>query len=120
MKKVRLDQLVCEQYPQFSRRQIQSWIMQGKVRANSIDGKVLNKPGMQVKSDLVIELMVDEPKYVSRAGFKLEKALDHFNIDVEGLTVLDAGLSTGGFTHCLLQQGAQKVIGIDVGYGHAL
>ena len=117
MKKVRLDQLVCEQYPQFSRRQIQSWIMQGKVRANGIDGKVLNKSGMQVKPDLAIELMVDEPKYVSRAGFKLQKALDHFNIDVEGLTVLDAGLSTGVFTHCLLQQGAQKVIGIDVGYG---
>ncbi len=117
MKKVRLDQLVCEQYPQFSRRQIQSWIMQGKVKAEGIDGKVLDKSGMQVKPDLVIELMVDEPKYVSRAGFKLQKALDHFNIDVEGLIVLDAGLSTGGFTDCLLQRGVQKVIGIDVGYG---
>ena len=117
MKKIRLDQLVCEQYPQFSRRQIQSWIMQGKVKADGIDGKVLDKPGMQIKPDLVIELMVDEPKYVSRAGFKLEKALDHFNIDLEGLTVLDAGLSTGGFTDCLLQRGAGKVIGIDVGYG---
>ncbi len=123
MKKVRLDQLVCEQYPQFSRRQIQSWIMRGKVKADGTGGtggtgeKRLDKPGMQVKPDLVIELIVDEPKYVSRAGFKLEKALDHFGIDVKGLTVLDAGLSTGGFTDCLLQQGAQKVIGIDVGYG---
>ncbi len=114
MKKIRLDQLVGEQYPQFSRRHIQSWIMQGKVQA---DGKVLNKPGMQVKPDLSVELVVDEPKYVSRAGFKLEKALDQFGIEVKDLTVLDAGLSTGGFTDCLLQRGAHKIIGIDVGYG---
>jgi len=54
---------------------------------------------------------------VSRAGFKLEKALDEFEVDVAGLTVLDAGISTGGFTDCLLQRGAKKVYGIDVGYG---
>jgi 23S rRNA (cytidine1920-2'-O)/16S rRNA (cytidine1409-2'-O)-methyltransferase len=58
-----------------------------------------------------------EPKYVSRAGFKLEKALDHFAVDVTGLVALDAGISTGGFTDCLLQRGIAKVYGIDVGYG---
>src|SRR5581483_7679018 len=62
-------------------------------------------------------LTVEEPKYVSRAGFKLEKALQHFNIDVHGLVALDAGISTGGFTDCLLQHGVKKVYGIDVGYG---
>lgn len=114
MKKIRLDQLLLEQYPEYSRRQIQSWIMQRKI---IVDGKVLDKPGMQVNQDLQIHLDVQEPKYVSRAGFKLEKALDHFGVNVEGLTVLDAGLSTGGFADCLLQKGAKKVIGIDVGYG---
>lgn len=114
MKKIRLDQLLLERYPEYSRRQIQSWIMQRKI---IVDGKVLDKPGMQVNQDLEIDLDVQEPKYVSRAGFKMEKALDYFGVNVEGLTVLDAGLSTGGFTDCLLQRGAKKVIGIDVGYG---
>lgn len=114
MKKIRLDQLLLDRYPEYSRRQIQSWIMQRKI---IVDGKVLDKPGMQVNPDLEINLDIEEPKYVSRAGFKMEKALDHFGVDVEGLTVLDAGLSTGGFTDCLLQRGAKKVIGIDVGYG---
>lgn len=112
--KKRLDQLMHEQQPQYSRAQIQSWIMQGKV---SVDGKVINKPGTMIAEDAVLSYAIEEPKYVSRAGFKLEKALDHFGIDVTGLTVMDAGLSTGGFTDCLLQRGAQKVYGIDVGYG---
>ncbi len=114
MKKIRLDQLLLDRYPEYSRRQIQSWIMQGKI---IVHGKVLDKPGMQVNPDLEINLDIEEPKYVGRAGFKMEKALDYFGINVEGLAVLDAGLSTGGFTDCLLQRGAKKVIGIDVGYG---
>lgn len=114
MKKIRLDQLLHEQHPQYSRRQIQSWIMQGRVTA---DGKLLDKPGMQVDPQMSIQVNVEVPKYVSRAGFKLEKALEEFCLDVHGLTVLDAGLSTGGFTDCLLQHGAHKVIGVDVGYG---
>ncbi len=114
MKKIRLDQLLLTQYPAYSRQQIQSWIMQGKV---SLQGRVLDKPGMQVAPDLQLTLDIAEPKYVSRAGFKLEKALTHFNLDVQGLTVLDSGLSTGGFTDCLLQHGAMCVIGVDVGYG---
>lgn len=88
--------------------------MQGKVSAN---GRVLDKPGMQVAPDMQVNLDIAEPKYVSRAGFKLEKALEHFNLDVQGLTVLDSGLSTGGFTDCLLQHGVTRVIGVDVGYG---
>src|SRR5689334_14027517 len=112
--KKRLDLKVHELYPQYSRRQIQSWIMQGRVMVND---QVVTKGGGQVADDARIILDIDEPKYVSRAGFKLEKALDHFAIDVQGLVALDAGLSTVGFTDCLLQRGIKKVYGVDVGYG---
>jgi len=112
--KKRLDIIVHERNPQYSRRQIQSWIMQGKV---TVDDKVVTKAGAQTAEDAQIDLTIEEPKYVGRAGFKLEKALDHFDVDVHGLIALDAGISTGGFTDCLLQRGAQKVFGIDVGYG---
>jgi len=113
-KKKRVDIIVHERYPQYSRRQIQSWIMQGKV---TVEGKVVTKAGTPISPDLEIKLDIQEPKYVSRAGFKLEKALDYFNIDVSGLVALDAGISTGGFTDCLLKYGAKRVYGIDVGYG---
>lgn len=115
VKKIRLDQLLIDRYPAYSRRQIQSWIMQNKV--TNANGVVLNKPGMQLPLDAQVCLDVQEEKYVSRAGYKLEKALNVFNIDVRGKIVLDAGLSTGGFADCLLQHGALQVIGIDVGYG---
>ncbi len=114
IEKKRLDQLVHEKEPQYSRAQIQSWIMQGKV---SVDGKVITKPGTIVAVDAPLSYDFKEPKYVSRAGFKLEKALEHFNVDVTDYVVMDAGLSTGGFTDCLLQKGARKVYGVDVGYG---
>src|SRR5262245_50201590 len=109
--KKRLDQLLHEKEPHYSRVQIQSWIMQGKI---SVDGKIITKPGIMIKSDSVLSYDLQEPKYVSRAGFKLEKALEHFSIDVIGLVVMDAGISTGGFTDCLVQRGAKKVYGIDV------
>ncbi len=112
--KRRLDQVILERYPQFSRNYIQSLIMQEKVTVND---KTITKPGILIKEDAVITLDTHEPKYVSRAGFKLEKALEHFKIDVHNKIVLDAGLSTGGFTDCLLQSGAAKIYGIDVGYG---
>lgn len=112
--KKRLDVLVHEQFPQFSRNQIQSYILQRKV---TVDDKIVDKAGTMTAVDAKITLDVKEPKYVSRAGFKLEKALDHFNVDVKGFVVLDAGISTGGFTDCLLQRGAKRVYGIDVGYG---
>lgn len=112
--KKRLDELVREQHPEFSRQQIQSWIIQGKV---VVDDKIVTKPGTQYTDDVRLQINAETPKYVSRAGFKLEKALQAFAIDVTGLVVLDAGISTGGFTDCLLQSGASKVYGIDVGYG---
>lgn len=114
MPKKRLDQRLNEMFPEYSRRQIQSWIMQ---RRATVNGQIVDKAGTMVADDAELGFDIAEPKYVSRAGFKLEKALDHFNIDVRGLIALDAGLSTGGFTDCLLQRGIKKVYGIDVGYG---
>jgi 23S rRNA (cytidine1920-2'-O)/16S rRNA (cytidine1409-2'-O)-methyltransferase len=113
-KKQRLDLLVNEQFPEYSRRIIQSWIMQGKVKVNGVP---VTKPGTLFASDTLLNVDAHEPKYVSRAGFKLEKALAYFHVDPKGLVVLDAGLSTGGFADCLLQQGAAKIYGVDVGYG---
>ncbi len=113
-KKQRLDQKVQELYPSLSRTQIQSYIMQGKV---TVDGVVCTKSGTQVSDEDEIVFTYEEPKYVSRAGHKLEHALKEFALDPTGLVVLDAGLSTGGFTDCLLQHGAAKVYGVDVGRG---
>ena len=112
--KKRLDQVLLERYPHYSRNYIQSLIMQAKVTVND---QIVTKAGTLIKEDAIIRLDTHEPKYVSRAGFKLEKALAHFNIDMHNKIVLDAGLSTGGFTDCLLQAGAVKIYGIDVGYG---
>jgi 23S rRNA (cytidine1920-2'-O)/16S rRNA (cytidine1409-2'-O)-methyltransferase len=112
--KKRLDVAVLEHYPTLSRNQIQGFIMQGKVL---VDDQPVTKPGTQVADDTEITLTAMAPKYVSRAGFKLEAALDAFEINVENAIVLDAGISTGGFTDCLLQRGAQRIYGIDVGYG---
>lgn len=112
--KKRLDQIVQEHQPQYSKTQIQSWIMQGKIK---VDGHIITKPGIMIDETAQLSYDIQEPKFVSRAGFKLEKALDHFGIDVTGLVVMDAGISTGGFTDCLLQRGAAKIYGIDVGYG---
>ena len=113
-KKERLDLAVQRLFPNLTRNQIQSFIMQGFA---SVNDRVETKAGRSVSEDDQIALNVKEPKYVSRAGHKLEQALDHFKIDVSDLVVLDAGISTGGFTDCLLQRGAKKVFGIDVGYG---
>ena len=112
--KKRLDVRLQEQLPQHDLKEIQSWIMQGKVR---IDDEIITTPGTQVSEDQVVTHFIEVPKFVSRAGLKLEKALDHFAIDVSGLVVLDAGISTGGFADCMLQRGAKKVYGVDVGQG---
>lgn len=114
MKKKRLDHCMQERFTQLSRNQIQSFIMQGKVK---VDGMVITKAGQLIDPLLEIILEQDQPKYVCRAGFKLEKALEHFGIDVAGKVIMDAGLSTGGFTDCLLQYGAKRIYGVDVGYG---
>ena len=83
----------------------------------TVDGRVITKSGQMVADTATLAVDETVPKYVCRAGFKLEKALDHFALDVTGKVVLDAGLSTGGFTDCLLQRGAKKIYGVDVGYG---
>lgn len=108
----RLDVVIHERRPDLSRSLIQSWIKDGQV---SIAGKIITRPGVLVEADIDFVLQQDQPKYVSRSGAKLEQGLSDFALDVTGLTVLDVGLSTGGFTDCLLQHGAVKVIGVDVG-----
>lgn len=75
------------------------------------------KAGTRVKSTVKISIIAENPKFVCRGGLKLEKALEEFDVDVEGKVALDSGLSTGGFTDCLLQCGVVKVYGVDVGYG---
>jgi len=113
-KKERLDKVVVQRYPNLSRSYIQECIAQGDVRVNDI---VVTRPGIKVGSRDTVICSLTEPCFVSRAGFKLERALDHFKLDVRGFVVLDAGISTGGFTDCLLQRGAQRVYGVDVGQG---
>lgn len=93
---------------------LQSFIAQGKVL---VDGKPVTKAGSPTNAASAIILTAEELKYVCRGGFKLEKALDHFKVDPSGRVCLDSGLSTGGFTDCLLQRGATRVYGVDVGYG---
>lgn len=114
MSKRRLDIVLLEKYPQYSRTQIGGWIMRGAARINDI---LIDKPGHQVSEKDIVTLMIQEDPYVCRAGFKLAQALKTFNVDVTNFVVLDAGLSTGGFTDCLLQNGVKKVYGVDVGYG---
>ena len=96
-----------------SREKAKRLIMAGKVRVND---QVARKPSDQVKPEDRIE--VEEPeKYVSRGGFKLEKALETFPIEIKGTVAIDLGASTGGFTDCLLQNGAEKIFSVDVGRG---
>ena len=113
MAKQRLDILLVERNLCDSRQQAQRCIRAGEVKVNQ---HVIDKPGTEVDSKAVIELLA-KPPYVSRGGEKLAKALQSFSIDVEGRICLDGGISTGGFTDCLLKAGAKKVYGIDVGYG---
>ena len=112
--KLRLDKLLMERGLASSRQRAQGLILAGKVMVNE---QKLDKPGTQVTADAVIRLLGDDLKYVSRGGLKLERALEHWQIDVQGKTCLDVGASTGGFTDCLLQHGAKRVIAIDTGYG---
>lgn len=114
MKKVRLDQLVFDQGLSESRERAKAIIMSGVVYVN---GQRADKPGAQVAPDAKIEVRGNTLPYVSRGGFKLEKALKVFPIDPTGLTCIDCGASTGGFTDVLLQNGAAHVYAIDVGYG---
>ncbi|MFW6357844.1 MAG: TlyA family RNA methyltransferase [Chroococcales cyanobacterium] len=113
MNKQRLDTLLVDRNFCASRQQAQRLIRAGEVK---VKDQVIDKPGTEVEISAAIEVK-EKPPYVSRGGEKLEKALKAFSIAVEGRICLDGGISTGGFTDCLLQAGAERVYGIDVGYG---
>ncbi len=112
--KKRLDVLLTEQGYAENRTKAQAIIMAGQVYVN---GQKADKPGTSFEDTVEIEVRGHVCPYVSRGGLKLEKALRDFGVKPEGFVCSDSGASTGGFTDCLLQQGARKVFAIDVGYG---
>jgi 23S rRNA (cytidine1920-2'-O)/16S rRNA (cytidine1409-2'-O)-methyltransferase len=112
--KVRIDKLLVERKLTPSRERAQALVLAGRVLVN---GQKVEKAGAGVESDAEIRLLGTDLKYVSRGGLKLEAALQNWSIDVCGKVCLDVGASTGGFTDCLLQHGAARVIAVDTGYG---
>ncbi len=112
--KLRLDRLLVERGLVPSRERGQALILAGRVL---VDEQKVEKAGGSVTSDAVIRILGDDLPYVSRGGLKLAEALAHWHIDVRGRVCLDIGASTGGFTDCLLQNGASQVIAVDTGYG---
>ncbi len=112
--KKRLDVLLTEQGYADTRSKAQAIIMAGLVY---VDGQKADKPGISYEETVSLEVRGETCPYVSRGGLKLEKALRNFGVKPEGYVCSDSGASTGGFTDCLLQQGASKVFAIDVGYG---
>jgi 23S rRNA (cytidine1920-2'-O)/16S rRNA (cytidine1409-2'-O)-methyltransferase len=112
--KVRLDQLVVDRGLAPSRERARALILAGQV---SVAGRVASKAGTSVDEDAEVALASPDHPYVGRGGLKLAHALDTFNIDVRGREALDVGASTGGFTDVLLQQGAARVVALDVGHG---
>ena len=112
--KTRLDVLLVERGLQESRQKAQATIMSGLV---FVKGQRVDKPGTAVPNDAEIEVRGNALKYVSRGGLKLEKAMATFPVALKGAVCGDIGASTGGFTDCMLQNGAAKVYAVDVGYG---
>jgi 23S rRNA (cytidine1920-2'-O)/16S rRNA (cytidine1409-2'-O)-methyltransferase len=112
--KIRLDKLLFQRTLAPSRERAQALILAGKVL---VQGQKVTKSGAAVDEDAEIRILGEELKYVSRGGLKLEKALDHWQIDITGKICLDVGASTGGFTDCFLQHDAAKVIAVDTGHG---
>ncbi|MGD1715817.1 TlyA family RNA methyltransferase [Dapis sp. BLCC M172] len=113
MSKQRLDVLLVEQNLCTSRQKAQVLIRAGEVMVNQ---QIIDKPGTEVDSEADIKVK-QKSLYVSRGGYKLAKALEYFSIPISDRICLDGGISTGGFTDCLLQAGAKLIYGIDVGYG---
>lgn len=111
--KIRLDQLVVDRGLAPSREKARALILAGQV---IVDGQKSDKPGHSIEPESSVEVREPIP-YVSRGGFKLAAAIDHFKIDVAGRVCIDVGSSTGGFTDCLLQRGAARVYAVDVGKG---
>ena len=114
MGKIRLDVMLVEKGLQESRQKAQATIMSGLVFVN---GQRVDKPGTQIAPDAALEIRGNTLRYVSRGGLKLEKAMDRWPIDLQNAVCMDIGASTGGFTDCMLQNGARKVYAVDVGYG---
>lgn len=114
MQKVRLDALLVERGLAGSRERAKRMIMAGEVL---VDEQKIEKAGTMVKAEAKIRLLGQDLPYVSRGGLKLEKAIQVFGVQLQGKTAADIGASTGGFTDCMLQNGAAKVYAIDVGYG---
>jgi 23S rRNA (cytidine1920-2'-O)/16S rRNA (cytidine1409-2'-O)-methyltransferase len=112
--KTRLDKLMVERGLTPSRERAQALILAGKILVN--DQKI-DKAGASIESEASLRILGDDLRYVSRGGLKLEKALEHWQIDLKGKVCLDVGASTGGFTDCMLQHGAAGVIAVDTGYG---
>jgi len=112
--RLRLDKLLVEAGHAASRERAQALILAGRVL---VDEQRIDKPGTAVASTALIRMLGDDLRYVSRGGLKLERALDHWSIDLGGLSCLDVGASTGGFTDCMLQHGARSVLAVDTGYG---
>jgi len=118
--KERIDLLLVRKGLAPSRAIAQALVMEGRV---TLEGRRVDKPGARVEAGAELAVSSHPRPFVSRGGLKLEAALEAFRIDVSGLTVLDIGASTGGFTDCLLKRGAAKVFAVDVGHGqidHAL
>ena len=109
---MRLDLALVEYGLETSRTRAKNLIAESNV---SVNGKVITKPAFDVSENDKIEIIGEKLKYVGRGGLKLEKALNEFNIDVNGFTCIDIGASTGGFTDCLLQNGAERVFAVDIG-----
>ncbi|MGE5893633.1 MAG: TlyA family RNA methyltransferase [bacterium] len=112
--KKRLDLLIVEKGLAPSRQKAQGMIMSGEVR---VDGQAITKAGHMVDPDAEVKVESVRIPFVGRGGLKLDAALNHFGVGVNGKICMDVGSSTGGFTDCLLQRGAMKVYAIDVGYG---
>jgi len=112
--KIRLDKLLLDRGLVPSRERAQALILAADVL---VDNQKITKPGTLVSAAAELRLLGEDLKYVSRGGLKLERALDHWHIDVSGKVCLDVGASTGGFTDCLLQSGAARVIAVDTGQG---
>jgi 23S rRNA (cytidine1920-2'-O)/16S rRNA (cytidine1409-2'-O)-methyltransferase len=113
-RKIRLDKLLVDRGIASSRERARALILSGIVL---VEGNRIDKAGAALDPDVPITLKGEDNPYVSRGGLKLKGALEHFGIRTSGKNVLDVGASTGGFTDCLLMEGARKVYAVDVGYG---
>ncbi|TMB19707.1 MAG: TlyA family RNA methyltransferase [Deltaproteobacteria bacterium] len=114
MVRVRIDRLLVERGLAASRERARRLVMTGDVL---VGDRPITKPGAEVPADAEVRLRTADSPYVSRGGEKLAGALDAFGLEVRDLVAFDVGASTGGFTDCLLQRGARRVIALDVGYG---